>query len=74
MLQLKKQKPFNYGQSYVALSRAKPLLGLTIVGNLKKEFVKAYPNVIKEYERLRHAPSFSKIPSLSRNPRYPHLS
>ena len=30
------------------------LLGLAIVRNLKTEFVKAYPNVIKEYERLRN--------------------
>ena len=29
------------------------MLGLAIIGNLKKEFIKAYPNVIKEYERLR---------------------
>ena len=36
MLDLKKQKSFNYGQLYVALSRAKSLLGLAIVGNLKK--------------------------------------
>ena len=39
--------------NYVTLSCAKSLLGLTIVGNLKKEIVKAHPNVIKEYERLR---------------------
>ena len=49
----KKQKSFNYDQLYVALSRPKSLLGLTIVRNLKKEFAKAHPNVIKEYERLR---------------------
>ena len=29
------------------------MLGLTIVVNLKKEFVKANPNVFKEYEKLR---------------------
>ena len=42
MLDLKKIKWNNcqlwYGQLYVALSGAKSLLGLTIVGNLKKEF------------------------------------
>ena len=53
VLDIKKQKSFNYGQLYVALSRAKSLLGLTIVGNLKKEFVKAHPNLIKEYEIRR---------------------
>ena len=40
VLDLKKQKSFNYGQLYVALSRAKSLLGLAVVGNLKKEFSK----------------------------------
>ena len=58
VLELKKQKSFNYGQLYVALSRAKSLLGFTIIGILKKEFVKAHSNVIKEYERLR---SYSNV-------------
>ena len=35
------------------MSRAKSSLGLAIVENLEKEFVKAHPNVIKEYGRLR---------------------
>ena len=49
VLDLKKQKSFNYGHLHVALSRAKSFIGLTIVGSLKK----AHPNVIKEHERLR---------------------
>ena len=35
------------------MSRAKSFLGLAIVENLKKEFVKAHPHVIEEYGRLR---------------------
>ena len=50
---LKKQKLFNYGQFYVVLTYAKSLLGLIAVKNLKKETIKAHPNVIKEYERFR---------------------
>ena len=36
VLDLKKQKSFNYGQLNIALSHVKSLLDLTIVGNLKK--------------------------------------
>ena len=53
-----KKKTFNHGQLYVALSRAKSLLGLIIVENLKKGFVKAHPNLIKEYERLQFKCSY----------------
>ena len=53
VLDLKKQKLFNHGQFYVVLTCAKSLLGLIAVRNLKKKIVKAHPNVIKEYERLR---------------------
>ena len=53
VLDLVKQKSFNYGQIYVALSRAKSLVGLAIVGDFRKEFVKAHLEIIKENERLR---------------------
>ena len=50
-----KQKSFIYDQLYVVLSRAKSLLGLAIVENLKNKFFKAHSNAIKEYETLRSA-------------------
>ena len=53
VLDLKKQKRFNYDQFYVVLTCAKSLLDLIAVRNLKKEIAKAHLNVIKEYERLR---------------------
>lgn len=53
--ELNKQRSFNYGQIYVALSRAKTLQGIYILGELKKNHVRANPKVHKEYERLRNA-------------------
>ncbi|KAL9977715.1 hypothetical protein ACROYT_G015152 [Oculina patagonica] len=52
--ELFKQKTFNYGQIYVALSRATSLNGLYILGKLEHKHVKADPRVHNEYERLRN--------------------
>ena len=52
--ELFKQRSFNYGQIYVALSRATSLQGLYILGKLEHKHVKADPRVIEEYERLRN--------------------
>ena len=51
-LELRKQRSFNYGQIYVALSRATSLQGLHILGELQSKHIKANPKVGEEYERL----------------------
>ena len=48
-----KQRPFNYGQAYVALSRATSLSGLHILGNIQSKHIRSDPRVHKEYQRLR---------------------
>ena len=48
-----KQKSFNDGQMYVALSRMRSLSGLTLTGTFIATAVKADPRAIQEYERLR---------------------
>ena len=50
---LKKKRYFNYGQVYVALSRATSLNGLHILGTLESIHIRANPKVQEEYERLR---------------------
>ena len=50
-----KQRSFNYGQAYVALSRATSLSGLHILGNIQSKHIRADPRVHKEYQRLREA-------------------
>ena len=52
---LVKQRTFNYGQVYVALSRATSLNGIHVLGTLEKKHVKADPRVHEEYERLRNS-------------------
>ena len=52
--ELFKQRSFNYGQIYVALSRATSLQGLYVLGKLEHKHIKADPRVIEEYERLRN--------------------
>ena len=51
--ELVKQRSFNYGQVYVALSRATSLNGIHILGNVNSKHVKADPRVHEEYRRLR---------------------
>ena len=50
---LLKQRSFNYGQMYVALSRVTSLNGLYLIGEYKSSAIKADPRAIHEYERMR---------------------
>ena len=49
-----KQRSFNYGQTYVALSHATSLQGFYVLGKLEHKHIKADPRVIEEYERLQN--------------------
>lgn len=49
------QRTFNYGQVYVALSRATSLNGIHVLGTLENKHVKADPRVHEEHERLRNS-------------------
>ena len=50
---LLKQRSFNNGQMYVALSRVTSLNGLFLTGQYKASVVKADPRALQEYERMR---------------------
>jgi len=50
---LDKQKTFNHGQIYVALSRVKSLNNLFIMGDINVNSIVVDKNVVLEYERLR---------------------
>jgi len=63
---LLKQRYFNNGQIYVALSRSTSLKEFHILGNIEIKHVKANPKVDKEYERLREISSITS--SLSSEP------
>lgn len=66
--ELFKQKTFNYGQVYVALSRARSLRGLYILGQLQAKHVKSDPRVIKEYQRMRETLPLEPPKSLQPDP------
>ena len=50
---LLKQRNFQYGQMYVALSRVTSLNGLFLTGEFKATAIKASPDAFNEYERMR---------------------
>ena len=50
---LLKQKNFNNGQMYVALSRVTSLNGLFLTGEYKSGAIKSDPRALQEYERMR---------------------
>ena len=60
---LLKQRSFNYGQIYVALSRATSLQGLYVLGKLEHKHIKADPRVIEEYERMRNTSLLEENPN-----------
>ena len=49
-----KQRYFNFGQVYVAISRSKTLQGIHVLGQIKHKYVKINPKVHEEYDRLRN--------------------
>ena len=51
--ELQRQNHFNFGQIYVALSRATSLQGLHIIGHMEDRHIRANPKVHLEYQRLR---------------------
>ena len=51
--ELNKQKAFNQGQMYTALSRITSLSGLFLTGHFNKSFIRANEKAEHEYNRLR---------------------
>ena len=51
--ELVKQRFFNYGQIYVAISRSTTLRGIHILGQIEHRHVRTNPKVYEEYRRLR---------------------
>ena len=58
--QLERQRNFNSGQIYVALSRATSLNGLFLTGNYSASAITASGTVHKEYQRLRSSENLLK--------------
>ena len=54
LIHLNKQRSFNYGQIYVAISYNKTLQGIYALGKIEHKHVRANPKVQEEYERLRN--------------------
>jgi len=61
---LHRQRHFNPGQMYVALSRVTTLSGLYLLGNYSKSAINVNTSADKEYERLRVERPFSPVEKL----------
>ena len=59
---LLRQGSFNYGQIYVALSRATSLRGIHILGKIESKQIRVDLRVHQGYQRLRHLPPFLMEP------------
>ena len=51
---LQRQKRFNAGQMYVAMSRVRTLNGLYLTGTFDKKAIKADKRAFEEYERMHN--------------------
>ena len=58
---LVKQKNFNYGQMYVALSKVTSLNGLYFIGEFNLSYIRADPRAIYEYCRMRNEKKIQTI-------------
>ena len=56
--ELFRQRQFNYGQVYVALTRVKALSDLSLVGDINTKNIRADKLIETEYERLRASQNF----------------
>ena len=58
---LMKQRTFNYGQLYVALSRVTSQDGLYLVGNYDRAKIRCDPKATQEYQKLRETSMMPRI-------------
>ena len=68
--ELFKQKSFNFGQVYVALTRVKTLVQLFLTGEFDCKHIKADPRVDREYERLRSPSMQPELPDVPETTSY----
>ena len=66
--ELLRQRSFNVGQMYVALSRVTNINGLFLIGEFSDKAIRVNKKACLEYERLRNENSFKPLKDLNRFP------